>query len=109
MKHLIFEEQVQPLKCVKSWISIINAGPACSSKAHCPKITLLLLSDNHQVTGPATEARAACLRVAVLSALQAVEYGTQSAIAGGLVLFHGTGFAGEFCYPAGKAGASLDG
>lgn len=49
------------------------------------------------------------LRVAVLGALQSIEYGAQSLVAGGFVLLHASGLAGELGHPGGKAGAALDG
>jgi hypothetical protein len=57
---------------------------------------------NRQPGAPAT-----CLGVAVLGALQAVEYRTQSLITGGFVLLYASGFAGEFCHPSGEARALL--
>ena len=49
------------------------------------------------------------LRVAVLGALEAVEYGPQSLVAGRFVLLYASGLVGELGHPGGKAGTSPDG
>ena len=46
------------------------------------------------------------LRIPVLGALEAVEYGTQGRIAGGFVLFYAAGLAGKFGHPGGEPGAA---
>lgn len=45
------------------------------------------------------------LRIPVLGALEAVEYGTQGRIAGGFVLLYAAGLAGEFGHSGGEPGA----
>ena len=58
---------------------------------------------------PVSGKTARLLRIPVLGSLEAVEYGSQGPVAGGFVLLHAAGLAGEFGHPGGEPGATPGG